>query len=114
MTPRCRHANGKLTAEYLAWMNARARCLNPRHSAFRNYGGRGLTVDYKSFAEFLEDVGPRPSDDLSLERVDNNAGYVVGNCVWADRYGTAIGDRWRGIRLAAFAAQHEVAYDADD
>lgn len=55
-----------------------ARCLNPNSKIYPNYGGRGITVCAKwqeSFAGFLEDMGPRPSKEYSLDRVDPNGNY---------------------------------------
>ncbi len=36
-----------------------------------------------SFEAFAEGVGERPSSKHSLERVENDKGYVPGNVVWA-------------------------------
>lgn len=47
---------------------------------------RGITVcaDWvDSFQTFLADVGPRPSSKHSLERVNNDLGYIKGNVTWA-------------------------------
>lgn len=74
------------TATYLAWSDMKERCRNPRSAAFKHYGGRG--IDYcdawSSFTAFLGDMGPRP-EGMSLDRIDNNAGYCLANCRWASR-----------------------------
>lgn len=78
----------KGTPEYVAWSNLKARCMNPNHHAYHDYGGRGITVCERwaeSFEAFLSDMGERPSNDHSIDRVNNNLGYEPSNCRWATR-----------------------------
>ncbi len=73
------------TPEYRAWVGMKARCLNPRNTHYRNYGGRGITVCAAwrdSFVTFLEHVGPRQSEGHELDRIDNERGYEPGNVRW--------------------------------
>lgn len=74
--------------EYEAWRQMIQRCTNPRSRGWRNYGGRGILVCDRwrnSFEAFLADVGPRPTPDHSLDRINNSRGYEPGNCRWATR-----------------------------
>jgi hypothetical protein len=77
---------GPGTREYSTWENMLARCLNPEHPSFRDYGGRGITVceQWRTFDAFLADMGPKPVG-LTLERIDNHRGYFPDNCKWATR-----------------------------
>jgi len=77
---------GNFSPEYHSWASMWTRCTNPNRSVWRHYGGKGVTVcdAWRSFEQFLADMGPRPAA-TSLERLDGNLGYGPGNCVWAER-----------------------------
>lgn len=83
------YVNGKRTPEYMIWGTMIQRCENPKNKKYAEYGGRGISVCSrwrKSFADFLADMGERPSSDYQLDRYPNNDGnYEPGNCRWASR-----------------------------
>lgn len=68
------------TAEYKTWRALCDRCNNKSHYAYKDYGWRWITVWYKNFEEFFEDVWKRPWQGYSIDRIDNNRGYEVWNC----------------------------------
>lgn len=74
----------KHTRAFAAWRNMIYRCSNPNNKFWKDYGGRGITVCeswLNSFEVFLEDMGDPPIG-LTLDRLDNDAGYSKGNCAW--------------------------------
>lgn len=74
------------TPEYKAWQSMKDRCLNPKCSFYNRYGGRGIRVHepwIKDPVGFCHYIGPRPSPNYSLDRIDNSGDYVPGNVRWA-------------------------------
>jgi hypothetical protein len=69
--------------EYQIFNAARQRCENPKHIGYPNYGSRGIEFRFASFEEFFADLGPRPSDRHSIDRIDNDGHYEPGNVRWS-------------------------------
>jgi hypothetical protein len=73
---------------YPCWSMMLYRCYNEKYTQYADYGGRGIKVCARwkaSFANFLADMGPRPSINHSIERINNSRGYNPKNCHWAHR-----------------------------
>lgn len=70
---------------YQLWKGMRARCNNPGHSSYNRYGGRGIKVceRWSEFSNFVSDMGRRPSQRHSVDRINGMGNYEPGNCRWA-------------------------------
>lgn len=68
---------------YEVWKGAVSRCTDPGSQAWRNYGGRGISIcdewrtDAEAFIHACLAAGWRTG--LEIDRIDNEAGYCPGN-----------------------------------
>jgi hypothetical protein len=84
MPSRRTHGQAK-SPTYVSWMKMKSRCLNPNANNYDRYGGAGVTVcsEWMLFANFLRDMGERPSLSHSIDRIDGAKVYSKATCKWS-------------------------------
>ena len=118
------------TPEYQAYQGMMDRCYNINSKEYDCYGGRGINVCDRwrgNFPAFFQDMGKRPYNSYSSDRINVNGNYEPQNCRWTDIYTQAqnrtlrrdnntgitgvskVGNRYR-VKITAFGKVHHIGY----
>lgn len=98
------------TPEFDTWYNMKRRCSDPNNEMYKNYGGRGIKVCERwlgddGFSNFLADMGEKPSEKHSIDRIDVDGGYCPENCRWAT-VGQQAANKRNSIRVIVDGEKH--------
>ena len=97
------------------WRNLKNRILNPKYKKYEYYGGRGITIcdewksDFMSFYNWAMSNGY--SDDLTIDRIDNNGNYEPSNCRWTTK---TVQNRNQRIQTNNASGYKGVSYKKDN
>jgi hypothetical protein len=82
--------------EYAAYSTAYQRCNNEKTRNYKDYGGRGIKFLFKNYQEFITHIGKKPTPNHSLDRIENNGNYQIGNVKWSTLEEQTLNKRHKG------------------
>ena len=82
MNPGNTKHNDTNSTEYKSWLAMKRREIR------EPYLSKGIKIcdEWKyNYEQFLKDMGRKPSDDYTIDRINNSEGYNPTNCRWATK-----------------------------
>ena len=78
------------TRFFKIFVDMKQRCTNPNCERYKNYGARGICVEWNSYLDFkndmyesyLEHSEKYGEKNTTIERIDVNKNYCKENCIW--------------------------------
>ena len=105
------------TSLHNRWKAIKQRCENVNDRKYRDYGARGITIceEWRSFENFLQwSLENGYSEELELDRIDNDKGYYPDNCRWCktivNNHNRRITAKIEGLPLKDFATKYNMSY----
>lgn len=105
------------TSLHNRWKAIKQRCENVNDRKYRDYGARGITIceEWRSFENFLQwSLENGYSEELELDRIDNDNGYYPDNCRWCktivNNHNRRITAKIEGLPLKDFATKYNMSY----
>jgi len=89
----CIHSNESISSHkhYYRWRGIINRCNNPKDKRYKDYGARGINLykpwitDGEAFIQYIEALPNSDKESYTLDRIDNEKGYIPNNLRWVSK-----------------------------
>lgn len=98
----------RFTREYKLWSHIKTRCYNEKCKAYNDYGGRGIKMyihwidNPEFFIDYIKSLDDYGKENYSLDRIDNDDDYTIGNLRWTSKIEQAINRRKRKNNISGY------------
>lgn len=108
------------TPAYKTWASVKRRCYEKQNASYKDYGAKGIRMHAGWINDpeaFIKYIGQPPSDDHTLDRIDNAKGYEPGNIRWAtplEQASNKTNNRWviyQGVRYTISQLARKIAQE---
>ena len=97
---------------YQSWANMKHRCNNKHNRFYERYGGRGISYcsEWETFEPFMKwALSNGYTDELTLDRIDNDGNYCPENCKWSTQSEQASNKKYLPNKFG-YTGVHERVY----
>ena len=104
------------TREYQIHCSMKARCYNKKAINYKHYGEKGIKMCDRWLGDngavnFINDMGPAPSKDHSIDRIDSNGNYEPSNCRWETKSNQMINrSSWGKSKYKGVSSENKTLY----
>ena len=92
---------------YNSWRKMHIRCYDRNYHSYHRSGGRGIIVApaWHQYEQFKHDMAASWFEGATIDRINNDGNYTLGNCRWATKAENAKPYKYDFAELLALEAK---------
>lgn len=108
-----------MTPLYKVWIAIKSRLFNKKDKSYRIYGGRGIDMfspwkeDFQLFYDYVSSLPDFKTKGYTLDRINNNGDYTLGNLRWTTRHIQSTNRRPKKPSISGYTDVYKVSPRGD-